>query len=1188
MKNKEIWLFGTYEFQGNPKALFVYLNRNKTFQSTIDSYWIADRQEQVDYIQSLGFQSYLMGSKKADELFSIANIYVVENFRESLPFQINPNITIANLWHGVGLKYVEYGLSFVSHQSPIKTSIVRKNIRNFLLYRDNLCFLSTSDMMEQHFVQDLRLSKEQFIRSVYPRNLIAHLGDEYKTFKTDTIQNRKLSDFDEVILFAPTYRDVATLGGIHLLIPEVEKLKELIIQKNALFIFKMHPQEYKRQDYIEFKKSYENFERFIFWEGEQDIYEIFDKITTAIVDYSSIFYDLLQAGVENFIRYIPDYESYIYNRELKFDYFQYSGGTMAKSYDELLSALGNKNNPVDNGDFLLQSFFGFDDKTMSATDKLNDLVRKIQQFKKLDKSYPNLYSFDVFDTLICRTEVDPVSVFYAVQEKMRQSELDFDEYFTQNYPKIRQSAEAAVRFNYKKTTFERNTHCLEINFNLIFEQLERVYHLNKKQVQFLKDQEIAIELNSVRPVSEMIDRLFQLHKEGNDIILVSDMYLDKTVIQNMLAKVNPDLLQFPLYLSSDLGVQKSMGDLYKHIFFDLNYQYKQWFHFGDNMVADHNVAKSLGIQPIHHNKNIFKELERYIINQFGNYEGYKIASMMNHKRWVFIKNHPYQIKEYYYFYAFIGSIVVPYVKWAVSDAISKGYKTIYFISRDGYYLKKIADIIIKQNRLDVKTKYIYGSRKAWRLAAQIDEIDEELFSGFGLFSGMNSYEDVISASQLSEEELLSLFPDFKSFAANETFRGKVAENIRQLFSQSSAYRQILLEKAKKQREIVCQYLKQEIDFNEQFIFMEFWGRGYTQVLLSRLLNFIRQDNSAKNSMYYMRSMYQETHITICYNYSLKPLDYSVIVEPFFAHVPMRTVQGYEYSSDDRSVYPVYQEKDAPLSALIEDALSQFTLDYLDLNLSENAGRLLSDSVAQYHCSNYHDDYLISVFSNLTFNANSYGQENKFAPSLDEIFKKTSNIKLFNLYTNNIALSVQKSSKKSIDKYVQLCTKQGVKPYSFKEIVNRFPVGNLRSYVIPKTFPAFVEILEDNVIYSSVDFNSKTKTNKLFGVGSIVQVENIVWHSEGVPRLFIKNHGFLTANRHFNIESNATEELLIIKENKVYKEQSIVKKVIKAHKAVVKSPYSALDKVPVLRRVRFIFNEKHKVGRVLSYFVRRFF
>lgn len=173
--NKKIWLFGATEFQGNPKALFVYLNRNQTFQFNIYSYWIADRQEQVNYINSLGFQSYLMGSKKADELFSVANVYVVENFRESsLPFQINPNITIANLWHGVGIKFVEFGLS---KQSSLSTSIVKKNIRNFSFYRNNLCFLSTSKMMEQHFTQEMRLLQEQFIRSVYPRNLIAQLGN---------------------------------------------------------------------------------------------------------------------------------------------------------------------------------------------------------------------------------------------------------------------------------------------------------------------------------------------------------------------------------------------------------------------------------------------------------------------------------------------------------------------------------------------------------------------------------------------------------------------------------------------------------------------------------------------------------------------------------------------------------------------------------------------------------------------------------------------------------------------------------------------------------------------------------------------------------------------------------------------------------------------------------------------------
>ncbi|WP_407232846.1 hypothetical protein [Escherichia coli] len=37
----------------------------------------------------------------------------------------------------------------------------------------------------------------------------------------------------------------------------------------------------------------------IFWDNRNDIYEILNKVELAIVDYSSIYYDLVSAGVKN-------------------------------------------------------------------------------------------------------------------------------------------------------------------------------------------------------------------------------------------------------------------------------------------------------------------------------------------------------------------------------------------------------------------------------------------------------------------------------------------------------------------------------------------------------------------------------------------------------------------------------------------------------------------------------------------------------------------------------------------------------------------------------------------------------------------------------------------------------------------------------------------------------------------------
>ncbi len=58
----------------------------------------------------------------------------------------------------------------------------------------------------------------------------------------------------------------------------------------------------------------------------------------------------------------------------------------------------------------------------------------------------------------------------------------------------------------------------------------------------------------------------------------------------------------------------------------------------------------------------------------------------------------------YYNYAYIGESFVSYINWTIKDAIKRVYETIYFISRDGYLLKKIADKIIQICGYNVKTK----------------------------------------------------------------------------------------------------------------------------------------------------------------------------------------------------------------------------------------------------------------------------------------------------------------------------------------------------------------------------------------------------------------------------------------------------------------------------------------------------
>lgn len=54
----------------------------------------------------------------------------------------------------------------------------------------------------------------------------------------------------------------------------------------------------------------------------------------------------------------------------------------------------------------------------------------------------------------------------------------------------------------------------------------------------------------------------QLVHENETVVLISDMYLPKEIITNMISLISPRLAALPLYLSSDKGVQKVSQQLY--------------------------------------------------------------------------------------------------------------------------------------------------------------------------------------------------------------------------------------------------------------------------------------------------------------------------------------------------------------------------------------------------------------------------------------------------------------------------------------------------------------------------------------------------------------------------------------------------------------------------------------------------
>lgn len=1093
----KIWLFGAGSWQGNPKALFLYMNQ---YHPNRELWWIADNEEQAEKVRRQGFRSVAMNSNQASILFGKADIYVVENYRERLPDAINPNIVILNLWHGVGLKHVEYGVDLTS---GVTQSIAKKYIRNFKYYRNNTLFVTTSAAMEEHFIRDIRLKDFQIVRGVYPRNIVGK-DSNLSTYDKSTIGGRTFSDYARKVLFAPTYRDQDISGSFLKLFPDMPALVSVLEQTNTLLVFKLHHFMYKDPGFQAVKDAFGDHKNLLFWDADLDVYEVFNNIDAAIIDYSSIFYDLLDCGVERFIRYVPDFETYTGNRNLTHDYFDYTDGVVARSFADLLSALGDEIPRGEKIEHLKSYFFGYHQG--DGRDQIEELIQRAEAYEPQKVDWPTLYTYDIFDTLIRRKTLEPKSIFFAVQDAMQVSDVQFPPYLEKNYPKIRMDAEADLRQVFNKTLLERGTDQTEIAFAGIFDRISNAYSLTEEQVKLLMEAEIKAELASVEPIRRNIDDLLRNVAEGNDVFLVSDMYLPEDVIRAMLAKADPRISELPLYLSTKVGHRKSTGKLFVHIFFDLEYEYSSWVHVGDNKKADGEVPSKLGITTRVHDMDSYLPFEQHLVDSMGSFDGYRVATMMHRYRWSTLDATTMAFDDLaYYSYAYIGLYFVPYVNWVLKDAVRRGYKSVYFISRDGHYLKQIADALIQERNYPIKSRFLYGSRKAWRVPSLINEVDDASFSNFGLFGSLETFDQWVLASELSEDEVLELVPALGTYRNTKITPG-AAETLRGLFATSSRYKARLLEIARRRREIVREYLRQEMDFTEPFACIEFWGRGYTQDALTRLIHDAA-GVEINNPFYYVRNYTENNGHSLRHRFTVMPANFSFL-EPIFATTPYESISSYFRDGDVVSplIRPAWNQYEEKISA----GIVKFARDYAALNVQDedSTDRALAEAAYRYHLSSPNDSFIANTYGNFEYSEASYGAVREFAPPFSAEVVMTTPLANLAKLTGSLPISLSRSSPQARKAYELRKEIEGVQSPAALGSKPKFPINNLGRYVRPKEFPAKMVALCPVDFYSDIDLKPGSKIGQAAPF-TVIEVTGVVWTKAGVPRLSSKM-GFMSA------------------------------------------------------------------------------
>ena len=202
-----------------------------------------------------------------------------------------------------------------------------------------------------------------------------------------------------------------------------------------------------------------------------------------------------------------------------------------------------------------------------------------------------------------------------------------------------------------------------------------------------------------------VNKIKELVAKNAQVILLSDMYWHESQVRDLLETKDAVFSDIPIYVSCDYGVTKSNKKLYSLIAKKLHVFYNDWKHIGDNPKSDYENAKSLGIHAVGVKKPIRYHYEGHLPLQI---DGKKLYGLIS------------QVQEnssgaaYALGVSFAAPMVYQYVRWVIEQACEKGINKLYFVLRDGYILKQVADVIIKSRGLNIGTEYLFGSRVAWR------------------------------------------------------------------------------------------------------------------------------------------------------------------------------------------------------------------------------------------------------------------------------------------------------------------------------------------------------------------------------------------------------------------------------------------------------------------------------------------
>ena len=289
----------------------------------------------------------------------------------------------------------------------------------------------------------------------------------------------------------------------------------------------------------------------------------------------------------------------------------------------------------------------------------------INSFEELD--YKKIVSFDIFDTLLIRPFVNPTDLFkYLEIEKKANGFFD-----------ARVNAEKVAR---KNISYEEIT-------------LDDIYKYIIPKFKDFKDFEIEYEMNLCLANPKVQAIYDYAVKNGKKIIAISDMYLPKKVLEDLLEKNGFSEIG-KVYVSSEIKYTKGHGKLFKYVLNDLEINPTEIIHIGDNIESDINQANKLGISTYQITK-VFDDFIQAPANTKYNLlwksqpQSLGLSATLSMLAIRYSRGNTMNKYWTELAYNIAGPLIISYLNYICSEAKANKIDKLLFTARDGYFIEKM-------------------------------------------------------------------------------------------------------------------------------------------------------------------------------------------------------------------------------------------------------------------------------------------------------------------------------------------------------------------------------------------------------------------------------------------------------------------------------------------------------------------